>query len=306
MANRKRKVSFYLLSLSKKHSDNRTKHDLTSQEIEMLFVKILDEMVILSNGSRAKNINSLIGEYVIEIIEYSNHIAFMKIGQQNKANTVALRDNNTLESVSVPMSPTQSLELFTYCILDFNTQVISYIGINGAPRVSILRDFFENSMSESEDVHASLASITTNDILTAISNKKIVSKLSIQIAVPSDEVLSNIGVSFEDFDSLRDVRTHTVTLDLHSRRNRSIFRSKDVFGKAIASIKSKFGDNLRKLSVNAKDEGENMQTYDLLQYCFTKTVLINEDDAVLMVSDDFKRVLLDVYFKNLKEILQYI
>ncbi len=311
MGNQKRKVSFYYLSLEKHTfspgSNTAQIKYLNYDEAESCFKKIYDdEMLELDSGSKAIDIKNANNDYVIEIIEYNNHLVFAKIGQQNHTNTVALRDKNTLETESVPMTTTQLLELYTYCLIDFATGIVSYIGINGAPRISALKELFDKFLS-GEGVFAKFAAIMTNDILQTLINKNIISKLSLTVAVPNDDVLSDtIGLSADDFDALRNIKTRTATYNIVADRNKNIFQSSSKLAELIATIKNKFGHNLKKVTVNAKDYNESSQTYDLLQYNFTKTVTLGGGDHTSLSESDFEAALRDTYIFNKEELLRYI
>lgn len=92
-----RKVSFYKLSLEKDFFIDNHKRarstTLSNAEMEEQFTFIYSEkMSDISNGRKAIEIETYNSRYVVEVIDYSNHRAFLKIGQQNSANTVALRD----------------------------------------------------------------------------------------------------------------------------------------------------------------------------------------------------------------------
>lgn len=308
MANKRKKIAFYKLSLEK-HVDKNTKTQdvaLNIQEIEDYFQIIYEQkMQVLPDGNRVIGVDVSNNQYVFEIMEYINHRAFIKIGQQNSANTVALRDMTTLETENVPMRDNQLLELFTYCLIDFETDIISYIGINGAPRISAIRSFFEQNIEPKENVHAVLAAIMTDDILQILVNKKIISKMTITVAVPEDIILGDIGLDAESFDMMRNIKTGTATYKIVGRRNKNIFSSSGKLAELIASIKLKYGDDLKGLSANAKDEDEKSQTYDLLQYNFTKSVVLGDDGTGLISSMDFKKALFQTYDSYKGELLRY-
>ena len=310
MASKTRKVSFYRLSLERQillaGKNTVQVASLSNPEIESCFKKIcLEKMQTLSNGHKATNITVSSNRYVIEVISHEEHRAFLKIGQQNPANTVALRDFTTLETEKVPMRENQLLELYTFCLIDFETGIVSYIGINGAPRISAIRNLFDQSINHEENISAHLAAIMTNDILQVLIHKHIVSKISVTVAVPEDKILSDIGLDRESFDSIRNVRTRTVTYKIVGRRNKNIFASSSKLAETVALIKMKYGDNLTGLSANAKDPNEKSQSYDLLQYNFTKTVVLGKDDTGLLTLDDFKTALTQTYDLYKTELLQY-
>ena len=310
MSSKTRKVSFYRLSLEKQTllpgTNTVQVKQLSDSDIEAYFQRICAEkMQALANEHKAMNITVSSTQYVIEVISYEEHRAFIKIGQQNPSNTVALRDRTTLETESVPMKESQLLELYTFCLIDFETGIVSYIGINGAPRISAIRNLFDQGIDREEKVSAHLAAIMTNDILDILVKKHIISKLTVTVAVPEDQILSDIGLDRESFDSVRNVKTRMVTYKLVGRRNKNIFSSSGKLAEMIASIKMKYGDNLKGLSANAKDFNEKSQPYDLLQYNFTKTVILGREDSVLLTLDDFKDALVQTYTLYKNELLKY-
>lgn len=310
MASKTRKVSFYRLSLEKRVLTSGLKagqvKQLSNTDIEAFFQKVYAEkMHKLRDGHRAIDLSVSSSEYVIEIISFADHRAFIKIGQQNPANTVALRDRTTLETENVPMTESQLLELYTFCLIDFETGIVSYIGINGAPRISAIRTLFEQAAKEGEKVTAHLAAIMTKDILDVLVRKHIISKISVTVAIPVDQILSDMGLDRSSFDDIRNIRTRTATYKIVGRRNKNIFSSSGKLAELIASIKMKYGDNLKGLSANARDEDEKSQAYDLLQYNFTKTVILGNADSALLTLDDFREALVQTYDTYKEELLRY-
>lgn len=305
MSTKKRKVSFYLLSMYK-FDENKVKKTIEPKDAELCFNYIFNNMRELSTGSRAAVIDTPYIDFTIEVVDYENHIAFIKIGQQNHSDTVAIRDTDTLETHNVPMTANQLLEVFTFCVIDFNAMIISYIGINGAPRVSAIKCLFDKYILDDRLIHTEIAAIVGRDIVNLLSRKKIISKMSITIASPSDEALSFIGISSNEFDYLRNVNSQTMTVEIKAARNKSISSFPDGFGKLIEIIKRKYGDSIKGLTVNAKDSDESSQTYDLLQYCFTKTVALEMDDKSIIYGLEFKKYILDTYNSIKSELLDNI
>ncbi len=310
MVNQRRKVSFYLLSLEKHiyNADTNTTmiKVFDNTEMEQSFEKVYSGMKELKNKHKAIDVTTSNNSYVVEIIEYKEHMVFARIGQQNYANTAALRDINTLESEEVPMKESQLLELYTFCLIDFKTGIISYIGINGAPKISAIKYLFD-SFLHNENIYSKLAAILTNDILKTLVNKNIISQMSITVAVPDDAILSNVvGLGEKSFDSLRNVKTKTATYKLVGTRNKNIFDTSKSLATLIGDIKSTYGDKLRALKVNAKNYKEPSQTYDLLEYNFTKTVILGDMPYYLLTDKEFKNILLETYTSNKDDLLVYI
>jgi hypothetical protein len=310
MASKTRKVSFYRLSLEKRVAVPGLKagkvKQLSNTDIEEFFKKLYRaKMQKLHDGHRAINLSVSNSEYVIEIISYKSHRAFIKIGQQNPSNTVALRDRTTLETENVPMTENQLLELYTFCLIDFVTGIVSYIGINGAPKISAIRALFDQVGQPEENITTHLATIMTKDILDVLVRKHIISKVSVTVAVPEDQILSDIGLDEKSFDDIRNIKTRTATYKIVGRRNKNIFSSSGKLAELIASIKMKYGDDLKGLSANARDENEKSQAYDLLQYNFTKTVILGNADSTLLTLADFGEALVKTYDTYKEELLKY-
>jgi|GEM_PF-91288 len=105
--------------------------------------------------------------------------------------------------------------------------------------------------------------------------------------------------------SIRNIKTRTATYKIVGRRNKNIFSSSGKLAELIASIKMKYGDDLKGLSANARDENEKSQAYDLLQYNFTKTVILGNADSTLLTLADFGEALVKTYDTYKEELLKY-
>ena len=297
MAGKSRKISFYRLSIEKSEPIPGTRThriiNLTNEEIENNFKIIYEnKMRALGNGHKVTDVAISDGNDFVEVLDYSEHHAFLQIGQPNPANTVALRDKVTLETENVPMSANQLLEWFTYCYIDFTTCIVSYISISGAPRVSTLRNLFDNTFLHEGGMTTKLAAIMTRDVLETLVKKSTISKLTITVAVPEDQILSDIGLNKPQFAEMKNVRTRTATYKIVGRRNKSLFKDSNLLEKAIEAIKTKFGGELKGLSANAKEN-------------FTKTVKFERDDIETLAPNDFKKILVETYSANKFDLVRY-
>lgn len=307
MASIQRKVAFYYLS-QERTGDDRKKHAVDLPGIETNFQYIYDKMNVLSNGHHAEKILYNNVNFVVEVIQYNkdNHLAFISIGYQNHANTAALRDQSTLELSSVPMEPSQKLEVFTYCLVDFSTGVVSHISLTSAPRVGALRAMFDHYLLSECKTSSSLSAIMSSDIIEMIKNKR-TSKITVTVAVPDDLTLSNrIGVSRNAFDRLQNIKKVGYTYTISARRLRNIFNSPEDVGAVVAAIKEEHGTELQGLKVNAKGDGEDSQAYDLLQHSLTKKVSFDVEDISALTSEDFRTSLTNCYNSNKNDLIRYI
>lgn len=308
MYKRTRKISFFRISLEEhKLIDKRNTtqiNELSNSETEKLFKEVYNKMTTLKNDHRACNVRTPNNDYVIEAYEYSNHILVARIGQQNTADTVALRDYETLESEDVPMSANQLLELYTFFMIDFETGILSYIGLNGAPKLSAIKQLFDESLFD-RSIVAKLSVIMTDDVLDLLTRKDTISKITLSVAIPDDEILSEVvGLSKKDFDFLGNIKTKTATFKLVASKNKNLLKSSNELGAFIGRIKERFGDSVQHINVNAKNIDEKTQTYDLMNYNFTKKVEISGNKSGFS-QDELIEVLKTTYNTNKRDLIRY-
>lgn len=307
MASIQRKVAFYHLT-QERTGDDRKKHAVSNTDIETNFQYAYNQMTILENQRRAVKIMNGNVKVVVEVIQYNSNdrFAFIKIGHQNHANTTSLRDQNTLEATSVPMEPSQRLELFTYCYIDFATCIVSYISMNSAPRVSALKAMFDHYLLSNFKTSSSFSAIMSADIIDMIKTKR-ASKLVVAVAVPSDDVLEqSISVSKRVFDILQNVKKIGYSYTISARRLKNMFSNPEEVGQVVAAIKEEHGDNLQGLKLNAKADGEDSQMYDLLQHSLTHKVTFDVEDISLLTVDDFYNSLSACYQSQKPDLIRYI
>lgn len=307
MASIQRKVAFFHLT-QERTGDNRQKHAVSNTDIEANFQHIYNRMTILENQRRAAKIMSSNVKVVVEVVQYNtnDHFAFVKIGHQNHANTTSLRDQNTLEATNVPMQPTQRLELFTYCYIDFTTCIVSYISMNAAPRVSALKAMFDYYLLSNFKTSSSFSAIMSADIIDVIKTKR-ASKLVVSVAVPSDDVLEqSISVSKRAFRMLQNVKSIGYSYTISARRLKNMFNTPEEVGQVVEAIKEEHGENLEGLKVHAKAEGEESQIYDLLQHSLTHKVAFDVEDISSLTVDDFYTSLSACYQSQKPDLIRYI
>lgn len=308
-----RTVSFYRLSVEVEEDipqiRQARRRSYEPQDVEALFVRIRREnMRQLHSGTYASNVRTTSNQYYVENLSYFDHKAFFRIGQPNPTNAVGLRDNVTLESSDVPMTDTQSLELYTYCLIDFLTLIVSYIGVSGAPKISALKELFNLPFTPRDHTNAWISSIMTRDIINEIVRKDMITSFDISVSVPCDEILSEVyGLNPQEFDNLQNVKRGIKKISVVATRNRNIFEHKERgLNSMFTSVRERFGDRLRTVKVKAKDADEEIQVYDLLSYNITKKVNLNEElDHNQLTVEMFVNALENTYNANREELVMY-
>lgn len=309
----KKKVCFYQLTVHTNHytDDNATMVNeyLSNSEIESAFMRKYGEMQETTTGTHVITLENeaVHNTFVFEIISVENHIAFLRIGRNNDSNTFGIRDMSSLEINSVPLEQNQQLETYTYCIIDFSLCVVAFIEVMGAPTFNSLSTLFR-SLDEGNNFIAILSAILRKDIVSKLNRKKVISKISIQVAVPSDGVLAErIGLPIECFDSLENVKTRTATFKIVAPKNRNLFGSPGKLSEFISKLQERFDGQLSGINVNARDEGEKMQSFNLLNSMLTQTEKIGDDNGTVNYTmESFKEALMNAYSRNKSEIIRYI
>ena len=267
MANELRKILFYQLAMYMNGHKKETLIDLT--EMEVMFNKIIEEQMKEINGSdnKAMAVEVKDGDYVMEVVKRNldEHIYYIKLGAHNPTNSVAIRDKYTLKTDGIEIGKSQSLEIYTLCVIDFKTGVISYVKMNGSARVSIIKDVLNKSYAD-HGYETRLSVICTPDVIEALSRKKRILKINMDLAVPSDAELERIGVSEPTFDGVRGIKTKTLSFEVTADRGKTLFDEPGMIKKGISKILSSVNEeHLKKVTASAKDDGEAApQVFNLL------------------------------------------
>ncbi len=304
MATKKRTVSFYQLSIQK-IIGNHSKY-CDSTEVKKHFDVLYSQMTSLSTEHRAKKVKRNTQDYVVEIIENGERYVYFKIGRATPTNTIGIRTQSQLEWEDIKLQDGKSLETYTYAMIDFETCIISFIGTVGAPNVNIIETFFKN---KNPDVVASVASIIGDDVLDVLRKKDIITKTLIKVAVPSDEILRDIGVPRSEYDQLLGVKEVKKTFLLKGSRNKHMFTNESNLRSFIDTLFKKWGGDLETVKVSAKDSNhdESTQEYDLLDYKVTKSVSLNADgNHDNLLEDMFKDALKTTYIDTRGDLVKYI
>lgn len=151
--------------------------------------------------------------------------------------------------------------------------------MNGSPRASIVKEWINDKCQES-GIEAHLAAIVSKDVIKILSSKKRVLRIELDVAVPSDDILEEIGVPESTFDGLRGQKMKTLKYTLKAERGKSIFESKEMIPKLVQNLLDSVPLGIvRSLNAFTKDEGEiNPQIINLLEEGVTVQDYIERND----------------------------
>lgn len=316
----KRKVFFFKFDFRRsdiktnKSGEEVVQHSfLGSDELKPYVDRMIDEYFIeIADGKYAKAIEFHSDRNVIETVNYRKEDSYIifKIGHEKATNTVGIRDNDTLELTDVPLKENQNLEMFTYCLFDLKKSVCAIVQVYGAPTVAVLRNTFKNFFDEyykELKMFITVGSILTDNILDVVTGKDIISNVTATVEIPQHKILDEIVyIDRDKFGDLQNMKSTQLTFSLVGKRNANMFKKPNQLRLIIEKLSEKYGDGFKKLSVRARNQGEEMQDYNMLEYCLTKSVSLSGEDTDSFDEKRIVKALKGVYTTSIAEIENYI
>jgi hypothetical protein len=302
----KRIVYFYKLSLYTEQImqplDGQTtvrRYYQNNDEIFNAFNQVYPARFSNNGTFRAIALEPGVNQVTFEVIDLVGQQLFARIGRINDNNTIQLRDTATLASNDINRGATQGIETYTYLLIDFSTSIISYVGTQGAPGINKLWALFENNIP---DLHAEIIPIAENDVMEIIRHKRTIANVKFTVSLPSDQVLGmdGYGIDRRDFDAVRNLKHQTITIALQAEREQSLFENSNTAIDMVNGVLRKFNrDNIRDISVSAKDPDENIHSYGILEHEITRKVPLRRDDQTGGLNMfEVKDRLVEVYSQN--------
>lgn len=306
-----RKVSFFHLALSSKNNPNNF---IDPTAVKTYFSSIYDSIEHKSDAAgqskkalHAKLIPNENSDIVVEVIDFNSqqNYAFLKIGYLNTSANADLRDLETFQTQAITLEGMQKVEIYTCCYIDFTTNIVSYIGVMSAPRISALASFFDVCL-QNAGIICKISSIlySTHDL--DLADKRITS-LEVTLAVPGTQVLANdLSMSAASFNKLMNVQSISKTIKITPPRKMSIFNDSDDFYGTTDEIFNKYQHNIKKMTATVKAEGEDAQIIDLLQVKYTRKSSITIDDQYALDDMHTLTQLSDCYWNEQETLRKYI
>ncbi|MEB4860614.1 hypothetical protein [Priestia megaterium] len=274
------------------HQNHSTINDLFE---DIIGNKLTNKCISIDNGD---------SKSTLEILDHDKEYIYAKIGKFKSYLTVQLRNTETLEPAEIQKAINQELEVYTYLLIDRSNYVISFLKEASAPPIQELGFLINNIYSEDKSLFGEISSVTIEDAIPLLKKKNQIGTIKYRMSIPKEEKLSYdvLGLTEKEFEYLSNQKSIEVEVKLVAERNKSAFDSESKIENFIKGIMQK----TNKITVKAKNEGEYMQSYNIVDSLLTKKIKFDFDASESDIQVEILRQLKIVYNTNKKEITELI
>lgn len=264
---------------------------------------LLDDIIKHKLKNNCVEVNDEFGTKTIEFLKYDEQYIFARMGKYQDILTVHLRNKKTLEPEEISKTVDQELEIFTYFLLDRSNFLISFLKEMSAPSINTLALLIDTFYSDRE-IFGEIKGVIVDDAIPLLKKKDIIGTISYKMVVPTNKLISidTIGLTEAEYMSLRNQKHVEIQVKLVAERNKSAFEDSNALEKLIRRL-IKIAKNVQ---VRAKNEGEYMQPYDVIDDLLTKKVKFQFDRNSDNIHEEIYRKLKVIYETNKREIIDYV
>ncbi len=212
----------------------------------------------------------------LDILDYKSNYLFARIGKIKPNSDMQFREYKTLNTSDVLSSAELELkgvEIFTYFILEYYSNIIGFIYGKSAPHIMMLENLSNFSDSGYE---IDIVPLAHRDTIANLSKKGSALKaISYEVVSPSNRVLGGAELDKELISEITEESSIEMLVTLKAEPYFNITENHNVIHKVLTSLKS--NKKIRKLKIRAKEPNRKMRDYTLLDdYLFYN---VNIDDS---------------------------
>lgn len=240
----------------------------------------------------------------IEFIKENEKYIFAKMGRTKDVYAVHLRNNETLEPSPIQIGNDQSLEIFTYLLMDRENFVVSYLREQSAPSIQKLKDLMNFNFGSSENTFAEISSVIIEDAIPLLKDKDTIGTIKYKVSVPPNEMfnIDRLGLTQSQYETLSNQKSVDFEIKLVAERNKDALEDKNKLGSFLTNILGK----TKKVKVKAKDNDGYMETFDIVDNAFTRRAKFDFDRNAIDIENEIYKQLVNVYINNKQDILNYV
>ncbi|PIC73716.1 hypothetical protein [Sporosarcina sp. P17b] len=301
-----KQVYFHQLSIYRRIDKKGTKegdynkdylnNELIDKKIEQFFKKVLNEhkCVKINNSNET-----------LEIIREDKDFIFARLGKAQDIRQYHLRDLETLKADPIQKNYTQVLENFTYILINRETYIVSYLKEQSSPSIQLLGDLITSGFKD-EDLVGEISSITVEDALPILSKKDRIGTVSYRVSLPPEGsqyfTQEVTGLSEKEYDMLSNQKSIEFEIKLVAETNQDAFENR----KSFTAVIGKLAKKAKRVKVKAKDDGEYLQEYNIVNSPFTKKTKFElENTDTNKIHIEILTKLKEIYFREETEILKF-
>lgn len=285
---------------NKKDAPTILKQWIIKKDIDLLF----DDIILnkLTNNSITVKIED--DEFTFEVIKYDKDFIFARIGRFKDIKNVHLRDRKTLVSSQISKTTSQDLEIFTYMLIDRSNYLISYLKEQSAPAIQNFSNLIGFLYGSSKMFFGEVSSIIIEDAIEILKTKSTIGTISYKLSLPSEELLglNGVGLTEADFSTLQNQKSVDIEVKMVAERGKNTVEDPSKLEGIIRKIMKK----TKKVTVKAQNEGEYMQSYNIVDTILTKKEKFDFDKDAVNFNDEIYNKLKSTYVSNKLEIISNI
>ena len=205
-----KKVYYYKASIK-----DKTTNELLQNNFKEIFDEIIANNTLIEDKGvfdsfildKGKSVNGhRVDRITMDIIKNENDYFFTRIARSKDTKETLIRNiqTNEIEEVLDPQERAyKTLDICTYCLLDYNNGIIAYMEGQSAANINKLKLFIDNfSRGKYEMIIENISS--TESVMALLSPGSILNKINYEFRVPRVEILKGLGLTDKAIDALSD------------------------------------------------------------------------------------------------------
>lgn len=289
-------VYYYLLDVRLKN-DN-IEQVMSKEQKYSLFENIYNDAKQVGNHKTCQ----LEGQYYYDFLVFNEEEAFIKIGRVNSNTSIEVRDKRTLEAGPIEIQENEQLNTVVYFYIDFNTCISCILSSEGVGYGTPIKKLL---MADFPSTIVIFANILSNDIINTIMKKDIIGMIEYEYAIPSDQMLNpdHMDYDIDIFDQLQNQQSMTFHQKFRIKKNKSAFKDNQGLLQVYTSLLDRH-PHLKKFTVRAKNEGEKMEKFNIMEYKCKDTISYEEHD--FSDYDSMFQIMKSAYEKKKGELCNFV
>lgn len=211
----------------------------------------------------------------LDILDYKSKYLFARIGKIKPNSDMQFREYDTLQTsdvLSFAELNVKGVEIFTYFILEYSSNIVGFVYGKSAPHISSLENLSNLSKWGYE---LEIQPIAHTDTVANLSRKgSALKSISYEISTPSDRLLGGAGLDKETIADINEENGIMMSVVVKADPYYNLIEDHNVIRKVLTKLRA--NKEIKKLKVRAKEPFRKMRDYNLLDDYLFYNVNIEE------------------------------